>query len=407
MLDVLRKNSKHWLVTAIIAVIIVGLGFFFGSSSRDSVRGAGWAAKVDGETIKMGEFLNKYRSVVENYRAKLGANFDEKLLEQLNIRSYILKNLVNEKLAAKEAINNGLGVSDEELRSSIQQYPALQKNGVFNMDYYKQLLSYNRIKPAEFEKMQKEEMLRQKLKSVLYTSAKASDQEVLTAYRSESETTILFFVTVDTSKSTSNVSAEDVKKFFSTDAGKKEAADYYTKHNEEFRIPAMNGKPASIKMYNDVKDDIAKNIILKKKESSFYMAKIDEALKTTNIDAAAKILGQKVQTTGSFSRKVTSIPGMLATNVNDAIWSFGLEKGKIYKRETNGKTYVVAVKERSFKPLDIKRPEFEQYKQKFITERGSAEFMAYMKNMEKKWAKKVEYSPYLLKDMRGVKEETL
>ena len=87
MLSTLRRNSKHWLVTAIIAVVIVGLGFFFGSSNRESARGVGWAAKVDGETIKMGEFLNRYRAVVENYRAKLGPNFDEKLLEQLNIRS--------------------------------------------------------------------------------------------------------------------------------------------------------------------------------------------------------------------------------------------------------------------------------------------------------------------------------
>lgn len=403
MLSVLRKNSKHWLVTAIIAVIIVGLGFFFGSSSKDNVSGAGWAAKVDGETIKMGEFLNKYRAVVENYRAKLGPNFDEKLLEQLNIRSYILKNLVDEKLAAKDAIKNGLGVSDDELIANIQQYPAFQKNGAFSMDYYKQLLSYNRIKPAEFEKMQREDMLRQKLRAIIYTSAKASDDEILTAYRSEAEMMSLSFIAVDTSNSQSSVTVEDAQKFLNTDAGKKEAADYYTKHNEEFRVPAMNGKPASMKMYNDVKVDIAKNILLKKKESNFYITKIDNALKTTSIDAAAKALGQKAQVTGLFSRKASSIPGMIATNANDAIWSFGLEKGRVYKRETNGKTYIVAVKEKNFKPLDIKKPEFEQYKQKFITDRGAADFMGYMKNLEKTWAKKVEYSPYLLNDMRGTK----
>ena len=98
---------------------------------------------------------------------------------------------------------------------------------------------------------------------------------------------------------------------------------------------------------------------------------------------------------------------MAATNDNDAIWSFGLEKGKIYKRETNGKTYIVSVKERAFKPLDVKSPEFEKYRQKFVTERGSTEFMEYMKGLDKKWAKKIEYSPYILKDMRGVKDAAL
>jgi len=407
MLDVLRKNSKHWLVTAIIAVIIVGLGFFFGSSNKDTVKGAGWAAKIDGETIKMGEFLNKYRAVVDNYRTKLGANFDEKMLEQLNIKSYILKNLVDEKLAAKDAYKNGIGVSDDELVDSIRQYPAFQKEGAFSMEYYKQLLSYNRIKPAEFEKMQKEDMLRQKLRTLIGASVKASDQEILTAYRSEAETTSLLFITVDTSNLQSSVSPEDVKNFLNTEAGKKEATDYYTKHNEEFKIPAMNSKPATIKMYNDVKENIVRNILLKKKEASFYATKVDNALKSNNIDAAAKLIGQKVQSTTSFSRKSPSIPGMLATNSNDAIWSFGLEKGKIYKREVNNKTYIVAVKDKSFKPLDVKNPDFEQYKQKFLQQRASDEFMGYVKNMEKTWAKKVEYSPYLLKDMRETKEETL
>jgi hypothetical protein len=392
------------LVTAIIAVVIVGLGFFFGSSNRDSVSGVGWAAKVDGETIKMGEFLNRYRAVVDNYRAKLGANFDEKLLEQLNIRSYILKNIVDEKLAAKEALNNGLGVSDYQLRDNIQQYPAFQKNGAFSMDYYKQLLSYNRIKPVEFERMQREEMLRQKLRMLIYTSSKASDEEVLTAYRTENEKETLAFVPVDTSSTPSNISAEDVNKFLSTASGKKEAQDYYTKHNDEFRLPAHGKKEATIRLFNDVKEEIARNILLKKKEANFYDTKIDNALKMNSIEAAAKALGQKVQYTGSFTRKASSVPAMPATNLNDVIWAFSINKGKIYKRETNGKTYIVALKEKAFKSLNTKDKAFEDYKQKFISDRGGSEYMNYMKSLDKKWSKKIEYSPYLLKDMRGMKE---
>ena len=405
MLSTLRRNSKHWLVTAIIAVVIVGLGFFFGTSNRDSAMGVGWAAKVDGETIKMGEFLNRYRAVVENYRAKLGPNFDEKLLEQLNIRSYILKNIVDEKLAAKEAIVNGLGISDEQLRDNIQQYPAFQKDGAFSMEYYKQLLSYNRIKPAEFERMQREEMLRQKLKMLVYSSSKASDEEILTAYREENEKEVLAFVPVDTSSVKSDISAEDVNKFLSTESGKKDAEDYYTKHNDEFRLPAHGKKAATVRLFNDVKNEIARNILIKQKEASFYETKIDSALKTNSIDAAAKTLGQKVQDTGSFTRKVSSIPAMPSTNLNDVLWAFGIIKGRIYKRETSGKTYIVALKERTFKSINTSDKTFEEYKQKFISDRGSAEYMNYMKSLDKKWSKKVEYSPYLLKDMRGMKEE--
>ncbi|HOW16424.1 MAG TPA: SurA N-terminal domain-containing protein, partial [bacterium] len=86
MLNVLRKNSQHWLVMAIIVVVIVGLAFFFGYSSRDTASGQTWAAKVDGQTIKMGEFLTRYRNIVERYRQQFGASFDEKMLEAFNLR---------------------------------------------------------------------------------------------------------------------------------------------------------------------------------------------------------------------------------------------------------------------------------------------------------------------------------
>ncbi len=404
MLDVLRRNSKHWLVTAIIAVIIVGLGFFFGSSNRDSVKGVGWAAKVDGEPIKMGEFLNRYRAVVENYRAKLGPNFDEKLLEQLNIKSYILKNIVDEKLAAKEAMMNGLGVPDEQLRENIQQYPAFQKDGAFSMEYYKQLLSYNRIKPAEFEKMQRDDILRQKLRMLVYTSSKTSDDEVLTLFRMENEKEVLAFVSIDTSSSPSSISVQEVNDFLNSAEGKKEAEEYYTKHNDEFRLPAHGGKDATVRLFNDVKQEIARTLLIKKKESSFYAAKIDNALRTNNIEAAATVVGQKVQYTAPFTRKSASIPAMSATNTNDVLWAFGLKKGQIYKRETNGRTYIVALKESTFKPLSLTSKEFNEYKLKLISERGGAEYMNYVKSLDKKWSKKIEYSPYLLKDMRGMKE---
>ena len=402
MLDVLRKNSKHWLVTAIIAIIIVGLAAFFGTSAKDNTRGVGWAAKVDGETIKMGEFLNRYRAVVENYRAKLGPNFDEKMLESLNIKTYILKSIVDEKLAAKAARENGLGVSDEELRDNLMQYPAFQKEGKFSMEYYKMLLSYNRIKPSEFERMQREEMQRQRLRSVIFASAKASDAEILNAYRSEAETAKLAFVSVNAgTEKDANVTSEDIKKFLESASGKKETTDYYTNHNDEFRIVGKDGKAGTVRMYNDVKEEVARNILMKKRESALSNNKVELALKAGNIEAASKVLGQKIEVSSAFSRKVGAVPGITGSNSNDVLWAFGLDKGKIYKRETGGKIYLVTVKERTYSALDPKKPDFEQYKQKFITERGSAEYMKYMEGLEKKWSKKVEYSPYLLNEMRG------
>lgn len=406
MLDVLRKNSRHWLVSAIIAIIIIGLSAFFGYSSRDSEQGLGWVVKVDGETVKTGEFLNRYRAVVENYRAKLGAGFDEKLLESLNIRSYILKGIVDEKLLAKEADMAGIKVSELQLRDNIMQYPAFQKDGKFSMEYYKSLLSYNRTKPAEFERLQMEELQRQKMREMIYSASKINDDEVLNDYRTENETIKLSYIPVnllDASKAV-KITKEEVEKFLGTEEGKKQASDYYSANNDKFIQASTPATPSKVKTFEEVKWEIAEKILFDNKQESINAKRTEDALKAANIEAVAKLLGQKIEQSAAFSRKASTVPSLSGSNINDVLWSFGIQKNRIYKRDIAGKTYIVSLYEQKFTPLKTNSPEFEQYKGKLIADRGSSGFMSFVNNLDKKWQKKIKYSPAFMQDMRGAVE---
>lgn len=392
MLDVLRKNSRHWLVTIIIAVVIVGLTAFFGSAARNSMGGAGWAAKIDGEPIKLADFLNRYSVVVENYRQKLGANFNDKIIKALNIKMQVLKGMVSQKIIAKEAYNNGFGVSNTELVDKISKIPAFQKDGKFNMDYYKGVLSYNRMKPADFEEMQRDDITRDKLRDIISSSAKVSEAELIAAYKMDNDKIKLSFVAVEKSDSNIEVKKDDIKAFLATEAGKKAAEDVYTKRNDSFK------KGKQIIKFEDAKEGIARELLLKKKTEEVFGTKISEAVNAGDMNKAAKILNMKVKDTDFFTRKAPSMSRDIASSSNtDVLWAFNLVKGKISRRDIAGKTYLFAVKEQKGSKPD---KNLDSYKQGFLSGRGEAEFRSYIDNLDKAWSKKVVFSPALMQDVR-------
>ena len=403
MLDVLRKNSRHWLVMALMALVVVGLTAFFGYSNRESSGGQTWAAKIDGDTIKMGEYITRYRNVVEMYRKKIGPEFDEKLIRQLNIKFQILSGMVMDRVVSKEAKNNGLGISTDELRNSIANVSYFQKDGKFSMDYYKGMLAYNRMSANEFENIQKRDMLKEKLQRFVVASSKVSEEELNAAYRVENQKIKLAYMKVNASPDLiTEVKKEEIKSFLATEQGKKEAQDYYTKHNNFFIDTKKKERP--VLKFEDVKEDIAKNILSMKKEQQAIGAKTEEALKTADITKAAKILNSKVEQTAPISRKMSSIAGIPSSNTNDVLWAFGIGS-KLSKREIGGSTYILVIKETESAKSKMPEKDYDNFKKNYISERGNAEFMSYMDGLKKKWSKKVEYSPVLLRDIRqGVEE---
>ncbi len=399
MLNVLRRNSQHWLVMAIIVVVIVGLAFFFGYSSRQSAGGQTWAAKVGGETVKMGEFLSRYRSVMERYRRQFGGALDEKMLESFNIRGRILQEMIFERIISKEAENNKIDVPKEELRDAIASVPYFQKNGRFDMEYYKTILNYNRTSPQEFEKMQRDELVRNKLRDLIATSGKASDEEVVAQHKMENEKISLsvFKVTVP-ELSASQVSKQEIDKYLSS-YGKKEAESYFTANNEKFK------KEGKVQLFDDVKEDIARTLILRKKQDELAEVRTAEALKMTDISRAASLFKQSVQDSGLFSRSSTGLNKVPGSNANDVVWAFGLKKGRLYSRQVAGASYIVSVRQVQEDNFNVKSKDFRSYKNEFATKRGSQEYISYLNELKKSWASKVKYSPALASSFRSEQEQ--
>jgi hypothetical protein len=336
MLDILRRNSRHWLVIALMAIVVVGLTLFFGYSSRDMGGGATWAAKVGGDTIKMGEFLTRYRNVVENYKRKFGPDFDEKLLEPLNIKFQILSGMVTDRIVEKEAKNDGIGVSSLELRDLIAQIPYFQKDGVFSMDYYKGMLAYNRMTASEFEEIQRREVIREKLGDIIMNSYKVSDEELREAYIMDKQGLRLSYI----------------------------------KLNKDDAV-------------NDASNDATN-------------AQIEKAMATNDIKQAAKILKASVKGTDKFTRKDFSIPGITGSNTNDVLWSFGITAKKLYTREMGSDTYIILSDGADRVSFETKGKIFEDFKRDYMSQKASQVFIAYIDELKRKWSRKIDYSPAVM-----------
>ncbi len=165
----MQKHKKYLVVTIWISTIaFVGAGFVgwgaykFGSSG-DVI------AKVGDIKITLKEFQDYYSTLYESYARMYGGNFDQQKAKELGLQKQVLDTLVTEALLLNLAKDLGLTVLDEEVVAKIASLPEFQKNGKFDKELYLTLLKRNHIKPVDFERGVRKDLLYEKLQNALKT----------------------------------------------------------------------------------------------------------------------------------------------------------------------------------------------------------------------------------------------
>lgn len=180
MLKVLRESAieNPWfyrlimLAIAIAFVITMGWGMGYTKSAKKE-----FVAKVNGEPITLDEFQDSYRTSVAFYKKMMGDKFNEEMLKQLHMKKNVLGSLIDKKLWLMAAKDMGISVSDDEVRSLLKGNELFQKNKVFDESTYRQVLTYNHIKPADFEESQRKELLYEKIRATLKDSVTLTPME--------------------------------------------------------------------------------------------------------------------------------------------------------------------------------------------------------------------------------------
>ncbi len=226
MLDFMRKHASSIIIKVILGVVILAFVLYFGFTGRGSSAGE-VVAKVDGLNIRGREFMRAYREMMERYRALLGNQVPEEMLEKLDIKRMVLDGLIERTLLLVEAKNLGLKVNNQELRDAIAEFPLFQENGRFNPALYRGYLSRAGLTASEFEDAMREQILIRKLTGILLSSIKISDAELDGYFRIKEERLIFDYLEINPEyiKTNGDIKEEDIKSFFE-------------EHREDFRIPS-------------------------------------------------------------------------------------------------------------------------------------------------------------------------
>jgi len=173
----LRKNVKTFLWCIVISFVI-GV-FLWNFSTRRLID---CVVRVNGIKISYSSFLESVNRRIRNW-------YDENPEKELTdaqtkeLKSEVLNSLVQEELLHQEAKKYGIYVSQSEIINTIRSLPQFQKDGKFQPQLYFYILrNYFRTEPATYEAQVKNAIINQKLRNLILSSVKVTDQEVKEEY---------------------------------------------------------------------------------------------------------------------------------------------------------------------------------------------------------------------------------
>jgi peptidyl-prolyl cis-trans isomerase D len=149
------------------------------------------------------------------------------MLKQLQVKKQALNQLINNKLLVQESKRLKFRVSEKELADAISNITAFQRAGMFDSRLYRDILDRLRMTPEAFEETQKNAMMIDKLRTLITSSAKISDQEVLEWFNWVNASVNIDFVFFEPGRYKDiHPSDEEIQTFFEN-------------HKEEYKTDAM------------------------------------------------------------------------------------------------------------------------------------------------------------------------
>jgi peptidyl-prolyl cis-trans isomerase D len=224
------RKSLGYIVGAFLLglVILAFVAFYIPDFLRATGRSqsrAGEVAWVEGKPITSQEFLRIYRAQEQQYRQQLGGQFSPDLMRQLGFDNLVLRQLVQNQILLLEAERQGLSVTDQEISEFIVSFPAFQSEGKFiGREAYLNFLAQRSMSAPQFEQQMREDLLVQKLQSLVTDGVVVSDADLEEEYRRRNEKLHLEYVFVPKSEfeGQAQVTDEEARQTFDSDPKKYE-----------------------------------------------------------------------------------------------------------------------------------------------------------------------------------------
>jgi peptidyl-prolyl cis-trans isomerase D len=181
VLNSLRKYSSSPGVKALYALL--ALSFLIWGVGAVNMARVDVVAQVHGDRITRQQLDSETSMLQRRFEEMLkGAN----LPRALDLRGRALDQLIDNALLRHEADRLGLDVTEEELVSTITSMPELQENGRFNRDLLERVLQMQRDR-GEFENQVRQDLINQRIRSLVVDGVQVSDAEIEDRYESDRE----------------------------------------------------------------------------------------------------------------------------------------------------------------------------------------------------------------------------
>ncbi|MBF0258824.1 MAG: SurA N-terminal domain-containing protein [Desulfamplus sp.] len=328
MLRFMRENTGSWIIKVILGLIVI-VFIFLGMGSMQSNR-ANSVAMVNETPITMDEYNRSYQNMLEQIRQQFGNNLNDELIKMLQVKKQAMDRLIEERLIADEADRLDIQVSDKEIQDSLLEIEAFKKNGIFDLQTYRRVLTANRLIPDTFETMQRQTLRRAKVADLILNSIKVSDFEAREWYIQNNSEVAVDYVKFDPASYPITPDDAQIKEYyeknkgtyqsepqlkvqylvFSPDEYKEKAevttddiASYFSSNPDEFTTPEqVEASHILIRVDEDAEEDAVEQA---RKESEEIYKKIiagedfSQLAKTYSQDPSAKNNGGYL---GKFAR---------------------------------------------------------------------------------------------------------
>jgi hypothetical protein len=172
MLKAMRHHAKYLYFLFFIVILSF---LFWGVGTVDQSSNAQIVAEVGKQKISAQDYGRVYDNYYKFYRDLYKDKFDEEMQNKLKLKDKAIETLIGQTILLIAAEENGIKVSDSEVKEAILNEPVFTKNGVFDSEIYQNTLRLSRLTPGVYEANKREELTIQKMSRLIQTAALTPD----------------------------------------------------------------------------------------------------------------------------------------------------------------------------------------------------------------------------------------
>ena len=202
------KSLKFILVIIVIAFVATSV-VYFGTGDSGSGGTPNIVGTVNGEEIPTERFRRTQANLIEQYERMTRQRLTPEMIERLGLNQRVMNELVNDTMVVQAAGREGVRVSDDELRSRIQEMREFQQDGRFSRDRYLRILKQVRLEPGSFEAEMRRQLIRKKIEDLVKDGVKVSDAELQEAYSARNQRVRMAWASLDTTPLMAGVTVPD------------------------------------------------------------------------------------------------------------------------------------------------------------------------------------------------------